>query len=427
MGVLKRVGWLALTLLAPCVFVALQLVAAVAFSVEAAVAASGDAAAAEELYMGSLSSVLLMAQIMTLAVAYPWWRCLKRRRRVTQSAVDASGRQLTVADSSAATAAPGAPGQMGQAGGAVPGDTACEQCVAGEVEVLSYDSSEELGACEPGAAGQVPEQVEKSVCTAPARQAVRQPVSALNEAAQDAASAGLPQARPSRGAAQGGPESVLAAAPVPAPKQGMALQPIAAPAAVAYVLPDEFSPMPVSSRNKIGLIMLGLGVQLTVSVALSVVFALLPNLEQEYAEVMNSGDLGTVALLPILATAFGAPVVEEVLCRGVAFACARRALPRVWMANVLQALLFAVLHGNITQGAYAFAIGLVLGGVWLRYRRLGCCIAVHFAVNASSYVMDLLPFSLPALMAAGVGLLVAGWICARMGERRQAACQDRAS
>ena len=63
MGVLKRVGWLALTLLAPCVFVALQLVAAVAFSVEAAVAASGDAAAAEELYMGSLSSVLSVVAV----------------------------------------------------------------------------------------------------------------------------------------------------------------------------------------------------------------------------------------------------------------------------------------------------------------------------------------------------------------------------
>lgn len=427
MGVLKRVGWLALTLLAPCVFVALQLVAAVAFSVEAAVAASGDAAAAEELYMGSLSSVLLMAQIMTLAVAYPWWRCLKRRRRVTHNAADASGRQLTVADSSAAAAAPGAPGQMGQAGGAVPGDAACEQCVAGEVEVLSYDSAEGPGDLESDGAGQPADRVEKSIRTAPGSQMAEQPIPALNEVAPSAASAGLPQACPSRGATQGGPESVPSLAPVPASEQGMALPPIAAPAAETYALPDEFSPRPVSLRNKAGLIMLGLGVQLTVSVALSVVFALLPHLEQEYTEVMNSGDLGTVALLPILATAFGAPVVEEVLCRGVAFTCARRALPRVWMANVLQALLFAVLHGNITQGAYAFAIGLVLGGVWLRYRRLGCCIAVHFAVNASSYAMDLLPFSLPALMSAGVGLLVAGWIWTGMGERRQAACQDQAS
>lgn len=427
MGVLKRVGWLALTLLAPCVFVALQLVAAVAFSVEAAVAASGDAAAAEELYMGSLSSVLLMAQVMTLAVAYPWWRCLKRRRRVTRNAADASGQQLTVADSSAVAAAPGAPGRMGHAGGAVPGDTACEQCVAGEVEVLSYDSAEGPGGRGSTVADQAAERVEKSICAAPGSQMAEQPIPALNEAAPSAASAGLPQACPSHEAAQRGSDLMPALAPVPTPEQGITLQPIAAPAAAAYALPDEFSPKPVSPRNTAGLIMLGLGVQLTVSVALSVVFALLPNLEQEYTEVMNSGDLGTVALLPILATALGAPVVEEVLCRGVAFACARRALPRVWMANVLQALLFAVLHGNITQGAYAFAIGLVLGGVWLRYRRLGCCIAVHFAVNASSYVMEVLPFSLPALMAAGVGLLVAGWIWTGMGERPRAACKDQAS
>lgn len=426
MGVLKRVGWLALTLLAPCAFVALQLVAAVAFSVEAAVAASGDAAAAEELYMGSLSSVLLMAQIMTLAVAYPWWRCLKRRRRVAHNAADASGRQLTVADSSAVAAAPGAPGRMEQAGGAVPGDTACEQCVAGEVEVLSYDSAEGPGDRGSTVADQAADRVEKSICAAPGSQMAEQPIPALNEAAPSAASARLPQTCPSHEAAQKDPDPLPALTPVSAPEQGVAQRQMAAPAAETYVLPDEFSPRPVSPRNKAGLIMLGLGVQLTVSVALSFAFALLPQLEQEYTEVMNSGDLGTVALLPILATALGAPVVEEVLCRGVAFACARRALPRVWMANVLQALLFAVLHGNITQGAYAFAIGLVLGGVWLRYRRLGCCIAVHFAVNASSYVMEVLPFSLPALMAAGVGLLVAGWIWTGMRERPRTACQDQA-
>lgn len=426
MGVLKRVGWLALTLLAPCVFVALQLVAAVAFSVEAAVAASGDAAAAEELYMGSLSSVLLMAQIMTLAVAYPWWRCLKRRRRVTRNAADASGRQLTVADSSAVAAAPGAPGQMGHAGGVVPGDEVSEQCVAGEVEVLSYGSAEGPGGRGSTVADQAADRVEKSICAAPGSQMAEQPIPALNEAAPSAASARLPQTCPSHEAAQKDPDPLPALTPVSAPEQGMALRSMAASAAAAYVLPDEFSPRPVSPRNKAGLIMLGLGVQLTVSVALSFAFALLPQLEQEYTEVMNAGDLGTVALLPILATALGAPVVEEVLCRGVAFACARRALPRVWMANVLQALLFAVLHGNITQGAYAFAIGLVLGGVWLRYRRLGCCIAVHFAVNASSYVMEVLPFSLPALMAAGVGLLVAGWIWTGMRERPRTACQDQA-
>ena len=344
MRVLKRVGWLALTLLAPCVFVALQLVAAVAFSVEAAVAASGDAAAAEELYMGSLSSVLLMAQVMTLAVAYPWWRCLKRRRRVAHNAADASGRQLTVAGSSAVAAVSGAPGQIGQAGGAVLGDTACEQCVAGEVEVLSYDSAEGPGDRGSTVVGQEADRVEKSICAAPGGQAVQQPASALNEAAPSAASARLPQTCPSHEAAQRDPDPLPALTPVPAPEQGMALRSMAASAAAAYVLPDEFSPRPVSPRNKAGLVMLGLGVQLTVSVALSVAFALLPQLEQEYTEVMNSGDLGAVALLPILATALGAPVVEEALCRGVTFACARRALPRVWMANVLQALLFAVPH-----------------------------------------------------------------------------------
>lgn len=52
-------------------------------------------------------------------------------------------------------------------------------------------------------------------------------------------------------------------------------------------------------------------------------------------------------------------------------------------ANVLQAVLFALMHGNLVQSSYAFLAGLLLGTVVKRYGKLSAAIWCHFAVNAS--------------------------------------------
>ena len=138
---------------------------------------------------------------------------------------------------------------------------------------------------------------------------------------------------------------------------------------------------------------------------------LLPRAMETYMEMMETADIGN-GLLVTFAAVVLAPVGEEILCRGLALYYARKALPRFWMANILQALLFAAIHGNLIQGTYAFAIGLMLGWLAKRCGSLLPCMLLHFTVNFSSTVwVDKVffwfPDTLPAWLLLGVVTLAA--------------------
>lgn len=80
------------------------------------------------------------------------------------------------------------------------------------------------------------------------------------------------------------------------------------------------------------------------------------------------------------------PVAEELCFRGLSLtALERRGLP-FWTANLVQAGLFAAFHFNIVQSAYAFASGLVLGG--LRQRDgIGSSLVAHCVCNLAGLVL----------------------------------------
>ena len=73
------------------------------------------------------------------------------------------------------------------------------------------------------------------------------------------------------------------------------------------------------------------------------------------------------------------PVCEELCFRGMLL---RRLRP--WgdgFALCASALLFALVHGNLYQMLYAFAVGLVLGGIFLYTGNLKGCMLLHVGVN----------------------------------------------
>ena len=138
----------------------------------------------------------------------------------------------------------------------------------------------------------------------------------------------------------------------------------------------------------------------------------MPDLMENYEASVSAGDLSDWALVPVLATAIGAPLSEEVFCRGLALTFAEKATGRFWAANVLQALMFGLLHGNLVQGTYAFFTALMLGLVYRRYGRVAPCVGLHLALNASSYLVSVLPLSLAGIAALGVLLAGVGWLAA---------------
>lgn len=97
--------------------------------------------------------------------------------------------------------------------------------------------------------------------------------------------------------------------------------------------------------------------------------------EQAFAH-MVAGSVGSVVTTCILA-----PVLEEMLFRGVLLRSFLHQLPR-WYAISVSALFFGFAHLNIYQFVLAFWLGLFLGWLYERSRSLIPCIALHASLNS---------------------------------------------
>ena len=75
-----------------------------------------------------------------------------------------------------------------------------------------------------------------------------------------------------------------------------------------------------------------------------------------------------------------APVSEELLFRGIIQGELRRAMPEKW-AIVIQAVLFALFHGQPVQIAYVLLPALALGALYAITRSIWIPIIVHIAFN----------------------------------------------
>lgn len=119
--------------------------------------------------------------------------------------------------------------------------------------------------------------------------------------------------------------------------------------------------------------------------AVSVVIEPLLSLFPTTAYDMVQQSLGT-GVWAILSTVVCAPILEEILFRGLILESVRERLGVAW-AIVLSALLFGLVHGNLMQGINAFVIGLILGYVYVKTRSLTATIIIHAFNNAIGYVV----------------------------------------
>lgn len=80
-----------------------------------------------------------------------------------------------------------------------------------------------------------------------------------------------------------------------------------------------------------------------------------------------------------------APIVEEIVFRGVMFRAISRSI-NTPVAIIVTALLFAIAHGDPVQIAYAFILGIVLAIVRSKSKRIIPCIALHIAFNSTNFL-----------------------------------------
>lgn len=159
-------------------------------------------------------------------------------------------------------------------------------------------------------------------------------------------------------------------------------------------------------KNVILLLVGGVVIQVALASILTAYLPFFEKLMTDYSELM--GNLVSDSLgLTILLTVILAPIAEESIFRGLTLGKAKTYMP-LWVANVVQAVLFGIYHGQLVQGVYAFIMGMAFGYVAIKCNSILPAIVLHMVVNGSAlFVEYLLP---SAIQESVIGLTVVGII-----------------
>lgn len=151
-------------------------------------------------------------------------------------------------------------------------------------------------------------------------------------------------------------------------------------------------------------VLLALGAQGLTSGIMWAFMTFTPWLFEVYTDLVGSSGLTDYSIAWFLGTVVLPPLVEEASFRGLGLGYLRRAGVPFAVANVLQALAFGVFHGNFVQGAYAFALGLLMGYAVKRYGSILAPVVVHAAYNfLGTFVNDMLG-ALPYIVQDAISL-----------------------
>ncbi len=117
---------------------------------------------------------------------------------------------------------------------------------------------------------------------------------------------------------------------------------------------------------------------------------LLTVLPMEWLDALTETNSAILTGNPVSAFVYSvimAPVLEELLCRGLILSSLQKAMPK-WPAIIISSLIFGVLHGNPLGIIYASAFGILLGWVYTKYNSLIPAIITHMAFNLTSNFMS---------------------------------------
>lgn len=140
----------------------------------------------------------------------------------------------------------------------------------------------------------------------------------------------------------------------------------------------------------------------------TVILALLPEAWMESYSEAASG-LDDTSAMAFIAIVLVAPVVEELVFRGLMMTRLRQAMPG-WLAAALSAAVFGLFHGHPVWFGYAFVLGFIFGLMDLRANSILPSMLGHVAFNLINQLLTLVPESesgTEMLIAMAVLLLAA--------------------
>lgn len=107
-----------------------------------------------------------------------------------------------------------------------------------------------------------------------------------------------------------------------------------------------------------------------------------PYVEQILNQIFDNNDF----LAILISIGIVGPFIEEVIFRGLILNELRQNMPVV-PAVIIQAILFGVYHGNLTQGIYATFLGIVMGLVCIKMNSIWAPVIIHMFFNSTSTVL----------------------------------------
>lgn len=123
--------------------------------------------------------------------------------------------------------------------------------------------------------------------------------------------------------------------------------------------------------------------------AVVIVLSILPEAWTEsYGEA--SSDIVTGTVVGVISVAIVAPIVEEVIFRGLIMTRLSRAMPG-WLAVLLSAAVFGLCHGEPVWFCYAFVLGAFFGLIDLRAGSILPSILGHITFNTIGQIMSFVP------------------------------------
>lgn len=176
------------------------------------------------------------------------------------------------------------------------------------------------------------------------------------------------------------------------------------------------------------IVFLAIGLQLFTNLFMQIVYVISPAIMNEYAALVETVGIGQANVVSMLATVILAPIVEEIMFRGVTMRLAGKAGAGFLVANLIQAVAFGIYHFNLVQGIYATVLGLVLGYVAYKYDSIYPSILLHLAYNLAATLLGALAGVLPDTIVTQVVLMVIMLVTALFGiwflkeDRREEVC-----
>ncbi len=138
---------------------------------------------------------------------------------------------------------------------------------------------------------------------------------------------------------------------------------------------------------------------MSLTIAIAVAFVM----DISYGDLRDNSN---VSVFEIIASAFLAPICEELIYRDVVFRRCSNYFGKVF-AIIFSGILFGIAHsGSAVQIVVAICVGMIFNLIYLHYRSVIVTILVHIGVNLLSYSRLLTELPSPIMILGFISLIV---------------------